>query len=608
MKEIKFSFKSKILIPLIIIFSIATLIISWNFYRSLESYVITSTDEKLDIFTDNILTQVLHLDLILESTTEILAQNHMAISRAVAQMFDDPNKEIDMSIEGLQRFQEPFGINAIAVTDNSGTIVYTSIPEWMGFNYGTFEQTSIYMQFLDGTITELQESPRRSVLDFDETGSLNHYTGLIRAGGGFYQISFDVSVIFRLQDEINIERAINEAILGYGGYGFVLHDGIIAAHFDSNMSGRDVSGEDWYEVVTTGSGFAWLDINGSRYYAGFRNADGHTVVGLIPYEDYFRELNQAFRSTVLVFVIALVSLIAGVYFLVNRLLRPIKNVTGGLGEIATGNLDARITGNYNDEFGLIQDAVNNMAANLTAYLNDKLQAERLAHEAEIEQLELRDFITSIAHDLKTPLSVLSLNLEALNNLAVNNAEYQRHTRVAYQKSQDLQRLIQNLFEVNLIERGKVAYNFKKISMLRLLAEARGRYDDYLEDKGITFEISAPDDDMYISIDRQRIWSVFDNIIYNAARYTPHGGAITVSGGNRGGNAVIAITDTGCGIPAEHLPRIFERFYKVSQSRGEKDGDSGLGLYIVKNIMDGHGGSVTAVSEVEKGTAIVLTFS
>jgi hypothetical protein len=240
MKEIKFSFRSKILIPLIIIFSIATVIISWNFYRSLESYVVTTTDEKLDIFTDNIMTQVLHLDLILETTTEILAQNHMAISRAVAQMFDDPNKEIDMSIEGLQRFQEPFGINAIAVTDDTGTIVYTSIPDWIGFNYGTFEQTSIYMQFLDGTITELQESPRRSVLDFDETGSLNHYTGLIRAGGGFYQISFDVGVIFRLQDEINIERAINEAILGYGGYGFVLREGRIAAHFDSNMSGIDV--------------------------------------------------------------------------------------------------------------------------------------------------------------------------------------------------------------------------------------------------------------------------------------------------------------------------------------------------------------------------------
>jgi len=233
-------------------------------------------------------------------------------------------------------------------------------------------------------------------------------------------------------------------------------------------------------------------------------------------------------------------------------------------------------------------------------MNDKLQAERARRD-------LSDFVTSIAHDIKTPLSVLSLNLEALTNTG-NYEEYPRHIRVAYQKSQDLQRLIQNLFEANSIERGSVAYNFKKISILRLLAEARGRYDGYLEDKGIVFEISALDDDMDISVDRQRIWSVFDNIIYNAARYTTFGGSITVRVENKDGNAIITIADTGCGIPPEHLPRIFERFYKVSQARGENDGDSGLGLYIVKNIMDGHGGRVTAVSEVGKGTAIVLTFT
>lgn len=224
------------------------------------------------------------------------------------------------------------------------------------------------------------------------------------------------------------------------------------------------------------------------------------------------------------------------------------------------------------------------------------------------QTWFRDMVANISHDLKTPLSVLSINLETLTWLSKtqSDSEYQRHVRAAYQKNLDLQRLVQNLFEVSRIETGREFYSPKWVSLIQLLAQANKKYDDFLEDRGISFGIE-PADDALISTDFEKIWSVFDNIIYNAARHTESGGSITITVQAGEASVLVKITDTGCGIAPEHLAHIFERFYKASKSRSEKGGDSGLGLYIVKSLMEGCGGSVSAESKIGKGTSIILTF-
>jgi signal transduction histidine kinase len=226
---------------------------------------------------------------------------------------------------------------------------------------------------------------------------------------------------------------------------------------------------------------------------------------------------------------------------------------------------------------------------------------------------MKELVQSISHDLKTPLAVMSVNLESLSGLAAtqSDAGYQRHVRAAYQKNLDLQRLIQNLFEVSRIETNRNLYSPKWTPLLPLLAGAKQKYDDYLEDYGLTLEIGDPGD-IEISTDSQKIWSVFDNIIYNAVRHTSSGG-ITITARKDGESATITITDTGCGIAPEHLPHVFERFYKGSQARNANEGESGLGLYIVKSVMEGCGGSVAIESEPAgdgrpgKGTSVILTF-
>jgi signal transduction histidine kinase len=202
---------------------------------------------------------------------------------------------------------------------------------------------------------------------------------------------------------------------------------------------------------------------------------------------------------------------------------------------------------------------------------------------------------------------MSVNLESLSSLAAtqSDTDYQRHVRIAYQKNLDLQRLIQNLFEVSRIETERNMYSPKWESLIRLLAKLKEKYDDYMEDRDLSFDID-PSDNLEILTDPQKIWSVLDNVLYNSVRHTNSGG-ITITTRREGSNATVTISDTGRGIPPEHLPHVFERFYKGSQARSTNEGESGLGLYIVKSVMEGCGGNVEIQSDQGKGTSVILTF-
>lgn len=218
-----------------------------------------------------------------------------------------------------------------------------------------------------------------------------------------------------------------------------------------------------------------------------------------------------------------------------------------------------------------------------------------------------EFLANISHDLKTPLTVLNNYLELLEDDAVEMSEQERaeYLGIAYHKNLDLQRLVHDLFEVTRIEDGAV-YELERVPAGALLEEAAQKYADQVRDKGVSFSANA-EEGLELFIDRGKIWSVLDNLVYNALRHTPVGGSISVCAQRRGGLVALCVADTGEGIPPEHLPHIFERFYKVSTDRGEKDGSSGLGLYIVRTVTEAMGGTVSVESEPGRGTLFTLLF-
>ncbi len=248
-------------------------------------------------------------------------------------------------------------------------------------------------------------------------------------------------------------------------------------------------------------------------------------------------------------------------------------------------------------------------AERTSELQDAIiQLNEANVQVTASERQLKELVANISHDLKTPLTVVALNLEQLTDPehSWDLEESQRLVAVAYNRTLDLQRLTRNLFDALRMEENQLICVSGWSSLSELLTEVYRRYADYTDSSGVTLALYYKED-MELWIDPEKIWSVFDNVINNSLRYTPEGGSITITAeAAEDGYARLIIRDTGSGIAAEHLSHIFDRYYKADPSRGKKSGDAGLGLYIVKGIVEEMGGRVSAASGPGEGMAVIVT--
>lgn len=240
-------------------------------------------------------------------------------------------------------------------------------------------------------------------------------------------------------------------------------------------------------------------------------------------------------------------------------------------------------------------------------LIEAITTEKSKQELEAVNAAMKELTANISHDLKTPLSVMSVHLEELSDLAraAGNEEAYGRVAAAWRKNLELQRITQNLLEVNRIESGRSLHRPRWFPLSELMAQAQDKYEDFLSDKGLYLD-TRYGEDAELWLDANKIWSVFDNVLYNAARHTSAGG-VSIVAETRTKTAKVTVKDTGEGIAPADLPHIFERFYKGGGAEGAIAGDSGLGLYIVRSTMEAIDGCVAAESELGRGTSIVLTF-
>jgi len=319
MRNKKLGFKIKVLIPILAIVTTVALINLFLNYKRLTSSVITKTNASMEIFLDGCLAEIRHLNVVLEVTKQTLVEKHIAIARTVVEILDSaPDK---MSPERLRQIAEPLDIIELSVADSNGIITASSVPKYIGFDYKLHEPTKIYMKLTDGTLTVLSEEPRASTFEGD-VGDINQYTGIARKNGGFIQIGFNAGVIGNLQKELNIYNTIKEMKIGRNGFGMILSNGFITAHPNGDTS--DVSGEDWYKIVSSGNGFTWLNIDGTQYHVGYKNENGNTVVALVPEHECHMERDQLFLDTVILLIIMLVIIIIVINFVIEATLEPLN--------------------------------------------------------------------------------------------------------------------------------------------------------------------------------------------------------------------------------------------------------------------------------------------
>lgn len=230
---------------------------------------------------------------------------------------------------------------------------------------------------------------------------------------------------------------------------------------------------------------------------------------------------------------------------------------------------------------------------------------------EIRRLEnvRKEFVANVSHELRTPLTSIKGFVETLRNGAISDPENSlRFLDIIENHTDRLNRLIADLLDLSQIESGKIKMNLQSVNLAEVVNRVVSNFRGIANQKGQGIKVNMPPGLPHVLADEEKIETVLTNLLDNAVKYTPDHGEITVSALDKDDDIQIEVADTGMGIPPKDLPRIFERFYRVDRARSRELGGTGLGLSIVKHIIEAHGGTVSAESEVGKGSKFIFTLS
>jgi two-component system phosphate regulon sensor histidine kinase PhoR len=228
---------------------------------------------------------------------------------------------------------------------------------------------------------------------------------------------------------------------------------------------------------------------------------------------------------------------------------------------------------------------------------------------ELRRLETvrRDFVANVSHELKTPLTSISGYAETLLGDSADPETTQRFLRTILTNARRMQRLVDDLLDLSRIEAGRWHPTLSEVDVGAAARESWAALATRAETHHIELAMDIAPDASTVSADLDAVRQVLTNLMENSLRYTPDGGRITCITRRQNGAVTVSIRDNGAGITREHLPRIFERFYRADQSRSRVEGGTGLGLAIVKHLVEAHGGRVTAESEPGSGTMVICVF-
>lgn len=229
---------------------------------------------------------------------------------------------------------------------------------------------------------------------------------------------------------------------------------------------------------------------------------------------------------------------------------------------------------------------------------------RLAALAASEK-EQQQFIADVSHELRTPLTVLRGSLEVALEEERQAEEYREAIGNALLEVRHLTRISQNLLFLTRGESGRVTLSFANLDLGRFAADTVRDLSPAAADRQIQMDVTAPLARVFVFADGGRLQQVLHNLIENALQYTESGGRIHVRVASAPGEALLSVSDTGVGIPEDDLPYVFERFFRSKRSRRVNPGGSGLGLSIVRWIVEAHKGKITVESTVGKGSTFTV---
>ena len=325
---------------------------------------------------------------------------------------------------------------------------------------------------------------------------------------------------------------------------------------------------------------------------GVKEVLGHAYItsdpATEPYVTPFLKLSSSInRSLLLGGSLAIGIALLLTFVLSRRMTSPIEVLAKAARRLGHGDLSQRVRLQGESEVTALAEAFNSMAADLE-------YAEQLR----------RNMVADVAHELRTPLSNIQGYLEAIRDGVVEPDA--AAIRSLSEETYLLSRLVNELQELSLAEAGELKLVYQAEDITNLVKQAVTPWQPQLTAGEISLSLELPDNLPLVTIDWQRVNEVLHNLLKNAVAHTPKGGAINVAAGAKGKWVEVSVSDTGEGIPAEDLPHIFERFYRVDKSRARATGGSGLGLTIAKRLIEAHGGTIAVQSKLGEGSRFSFT--
>ncbi|WP_350615657.1 ATP-binding protein [Pseudomonas sp. HY7a-MNA-CIBAN-0227] len=300
--------------------------------------------------------------------------------------------------------------------------------------------------------------------------------------------------------------------------------------------------------------------------------------------DIFRRYQLHTSVIVGVGSLLLATLIA--WWISRTLLGPVKRVAAATHRLAVGEYSCRVSVAAQDEVGQLARDFNQLA--LTLERNERMR---------------RDFMADISHELRTPLSILRGELEALED-GVRPLD-----RTALDSLQSevgrLGKLIEDLYQLSLADVGALAYRKSQCDVGELLSQSVELFRERSQACGLNMELKLPSKPCVLEVDADRLQQLFSNLLENTLRYTAAGGRVQIALIPTAKALTIDFLDSGPGVSPEHLPRLFERFYRGDASRNRANGGAGLGLAICRNIVEAHGGQISAMPSPLGGLWLVV---
>jgi signal transduction histidine kinase len=278
--------------------------------------------------------------------------------------------------------------------------------------------------------------------------------------------------------------------------------------------------------------------------------------------------------------------LVGARWLARGMTQPLRDMAAAARKMEVGDFPARIQTRSRDEVGQLAAAFNRMSA-----------------ELEILERSRRVLVANVSHELKTPITAIRAHLE---NLADGIEQPNRETlQVMLGQTERLGRLVDQLLDLSRLESGEVPLHLEPMALAPVVARVTSEFSvgRAVTDVALRDEVA---EDLFVNADAERIHQVLFNLVDNAVRFTPPGGEVTIVARRDGDRVRVQVSDTGVGVGPEHLPRLFERFYRADPSRSRDDGSgTGIGLAIARSIVEGHGGRITAESERDNGATFTF---